>query len=144
AISESAQRGEILFFLDGGRSCFRCHNGPDFTDGQYHNTALYNPYPAAGLGLFEHTRRPGDAGKFKTPTLRNIPVPAPSMHDGSLATLAEVLDHSAAGGRARDNPGKDPLMHGFFLTPQNRIDLIEFLRSLTDEGLLHNPHLGAP
>jgi cytochrome c peroxidase len=66
------------------------------------------------------------------------------MHDGSLATLEEVLDHYAAGGRAHGNPGRDPLLRGFFLTPQNRLDLIAFLRGLTDEGLLHNPKLAAP
>jgi cytochrome c peroxidase len=144
AISESAKRGEILFFLDGGPSCFRCHNGVDFTDGQFHNTALYNPYPASNLGLFEHTRRPADTGKFKTPTLRNIALTAPYMHDGSMATLEDMLDHYAAGGRARTNPAKDPLMHGFSLTPQNRADLLAFLRSLTDDGLIHDPRFADP
>jgi cytochrome c peroxidase len=81
AIAEASKRGEILFFLDGGPSCFRCHSGVNFSDGQFHNTALYNPYPAPNLGLFEHTRRPTDAGKFKTPTLRNVALTAPYMHD---------------------------------------------------------------
>jgi cytochrome c peroxidase len=128
AISESAQRGEILFFLDGGPSCFRCHNGSDFTDGEFHNTALYNP----------------DTRKFKTPTLRNIAVTAPYMHDGSIATLEDVVDAYAAGGRARANSAKDRLMHGFPLTPQNRVDLVAFLRSLTDEELLHDPRFSDP
>jgi cytochrome c peroxidase len=128
AISESAQRGEILFFLDGGPSCFRCHNGSDFTDGEFHNTALNNP----------------DTRKFKTPTLRNIAVTSPYMHDGSIATLEEVVDTYAAGGRARANPAKDKLMHGFPLTPQNRADLVAFLRSLTDDGLLHDPRFSDP
>jgi len=127
AISESAKRGEILFFLDGGPSCFRCHNGPDFTDGEFHNTALY-----------------ADSGKFKTPTLRNIALTAPYMHNGSVATLEDAIDHYAAGGRARDNPGKDQLMHGFFLTPQNRTDLLAFLRSLTEDSLLHDPRFADP
>jgi cytochrome c peroxidase len=144
AISESAKRGEILFFLDAGPSCFRCHSGADFTDGEFHNTALYNPYPASNLGLFEHTRRHADTGKFKTPTLRNVALTAPYMHDGSLATLEDVLDHYAAGGRAHDNLAKDQLLHGFFLTPQNRADLLAFLRSLTDDDLIHDARFANP
>ena len=87
--------------------------------------------------------RPEDVGKFKAPTLRNIELTAPYMHDGSAATLDAVLDHYAAGGRtimgaahAGDgfhNPNKDPLIHGFTLTAQDRSDLIAFLRSLTDQ-----------
>ena len=144
AISEAAKRGENLFFLDGGPSCFRCHSGSNFTDGQFHNTALYNPYPTPNIGLIEHTGRPPDAGRFKTPTLRNIALTAPYMHDGSVATLEEVIDHYAAGGRAHDNPNKDRLMHGFPMTPQNRADLVAFLESLTDDGMLHSPDLADP
>jgi cytochrome c peroxidase len=144
AISEAAKRGEILFFLDGGPSCFRCHNGPDFSDGQFHNTALYAPYLAPSRGLFDHSGRPADLGKFKTPTLRNIALTGPYMHDGSIATLEEVIDHYAAGGRAHQNRSKDGLMHGFSLTPQNRADLVAFLQSLTDVGLIHDPKLADP
>jgi cytochrome c peroxidase len=144
AISESAKRGEILFFLDGGPSCFRCHNGPNFTDGEFHNTALYVRYPAPNRGLFEHTGRPADIGRFKTPTVRNVALTAPYMHDGSIATLEEVVDHYAAGGRAPANSTKDKLMHGFHMTPQNRADLVAFLRSLTDDDLIHNPELADP
>ena len=82
AISESAKRGEILFFLDGGPSCFRCHGGFNFSDGvqfvsgrspaEFHNTALYNlagpfSYPLPNVGLFQYTKRPADIGKFKAP-----------------------------------------------------------------------------
>jgi cytochrome c peroxidase len=122
AISESAKRGEILFFLDGGPSCFRCHSGPNFSDSKYHNNGL------------------GAAGKFKTPTLRNIGLTAPYMHDGSLDTLEKVVDHYATGGK----PGHDPIMRGFPLTRQNRIDLVEFLKSLTDESLLQDQRYSNP
>jgi cytochrome c peroxidase len=108
AISESAKRGELLFFLDGP-SCFRCH-------------------------------RLGAEGKFKTPTLRNIAVTAPYMHDGSIPTLEQVIDHYATGGK----PGHDPIMRGFPLTRQNRIDLVEFLKTLTDENLLHDSRYSNP
>jgi cytochrome c peroxidase len=126
AVSESAKRGEIIYF-DQNVHCFRCHGGFNFTDGTFHNT-----------GVSE------DRGKFKTPTLRNIALTAPYMHDGSIPTLDAVLDHYAAGGRVHDNPEKDPLIAGFILTPEQRHDLIEFLRSLTDEAVLHDPRFGNP
>jgi cytochrome c peroxidase len=76
------------------------------------------------------------------------------MHDGSLAALEDVLDHYAGGGRTissgplagvgRDNPLKDKFVHGFFLTPQSRKDLVAFLNSLTDESLIHDPQLAHP
>jgi cytochrome c peroxidase len=151
AISDAAKRGEMLFFLDGP-SCFRCHGGPDFSGrarDEFHNTALYNnpgPYafPAPNFGLYSYTKRPADMGKFKAPTLRNIALTAPYMHDGSIATLDLVLDHYAAGGRAHDNTRKDKLMTGFDLTPRNRADLIAFLESLTDLSLIHDPALSDP
>ena len=166
AISESAKRGEILFFLDGGPSCFRCHGGINFSDAAaaraapvFHNTGLYNltgafSYPAPNRGVYESTRHAADVGKFKAPTLRNISVTAPYMHDGSIATLEEVIDHYAAGGRTvnsgpsagvgRENPHKDPLVRGFPMTPRNRADLVAFLRSLTDDAFLADPRFGNP
>jgi cytochrome c peroxidase len=159
AISASAKRGEILFFLDGGPSCFRCHGGFNFSDAvefvggrrssaEFHNTGLYNlagpiSYPLPNVGLYQHTEHSGDIGKFKAPTLRNIALTAPYMHDGSIATLGEVVDHYAAGGRTiaggpfagvgRDNPAKDKLIQGFYLTPQNRA-----------ESLIHDPRFADP
>ncbi len=170
AISESAKRGEILFFLDGGPSCFRCHGGFNFSDavqfeGQagkaapQHNTGLYNlagvfSNPRPNLGLYQYTKRRADIGRFKAPSLRNIAVTAPYMHDGSILTLEEVLDHYSAGGRTintgpmagvgHDNAAKDKLIHGFQMTSQNRADLVAFLKSLTDEDLLHDPRYGDP
>jgi cytochrome c peroxidase len=125
----------------------------------YHNTGLYNlagmfSYPEPNRGLFEQTKLPADMGKFKTPGLRNVALTAPYMHDGSIATLGEVLDHYAAGGRTisegplagvgHDNPHKDKLVHGFPMTPVNRSDLIAFLESLTDDSLIHNAALADP
>jgi cytochrome c peroxidase len=167
AIPEAAKRGEMLFLLggSGGPSCFVCHGGFNFSDAsgtvpvEFHNTGLYNvagpfSYPAPNLGTYEHTRRTEDVGKFKAPTLRNIALTAPYMHDGSIATLEEVVDHYAAGGRTigggpfagvgHDNPAKDKLIHGFYLTPQNRADLVAFLVSLTDEGVIGNERFSNP
>jgi cytochrome c peroxidase len=138
--------------------CFRCHGGFNFSDAtvyegrgnarvEFHNTALYNmpgtfAYPWPNLGIYGQTRKRADVGKFKTPSLRNVALTAPYMHDGSVATLEEVLDHYAAGGRTiasgpyagrgHDNPNRDVRMTGIALTPQNRLDLLAFLRSLTD------------
>ncbi len=101
AISESAKRGETLFF-NQHLSCFRCHGGFNFSgdsvgeghrrEVEFHNTGLYNvpgklSYPAPNVGTFEFTKAPGDVGKFKAPTLRNIAVTAPYMHDGSIPTF---------------------------------------------------------
>ncbi len=83
-------------------------------------------------------------GKFKVPTLRNIALTAPYMHDGSIPTLEAVLDHYAAGGRAHDNPNKDHLVGGFELSAQNRADLIEYLKSLTDDQVIHDPRFANP
>jgi len=154
AISESAKRGESVFFSDPVAGCFRCHGGFNFSDAvafeggtnpvEFHNTALYNPYPAPNVGIFQYTHKTSDIGKFKAPSLRNIALTAPYMHDGSIATLEEVLDHYSAGGRAHENPNKDRRMHKMDLTFQNRVDLIAFLRSLTDEESLHDQRFSNP
>jgi cytochrome c peroxidase len=93
---------------------------------------------------FHNTGVSEDAEKFKAPTLRNIALTAPYMHDGSIATLDGVLDHYAAGGRFRDNPNKDPLIGGFELSPRDRKDLIAFLESLTDDAVLHDARFANP
>ena len=169
AISDAARRGEQLFF-SRPLSCFRCHNGFTFAgatdfDGsrggtpEFHNTGLYNlagalSYPPPNTGIYEVTGQAEDVGKFKAPTLRNIAVTAPYMHDGSIATLDDVLDHYAAGGRTiatgplrglgHDNPNKSPIVAGFALTADQKRDLIAFLQTLTDEALLRDPALADP
>jgi cytochrome c peroxidase len=155
AISESAKRGEVVFFNgQNGGQCLRCHNGFNLSDStnptpEFHNTALYNlpglfSYPPPNLGIYEHTKRPSDVGKFKAPTLRNIALTAPYMHDGSIATLEEVIEHYASGGRAHGNPNRDPRMAAISLTHQNKLDLLEFLRSLTDTELTRDPRFSNP
>jgi cytochrome c peroxidase len=170
AISDSAKRGEVIFFNDPIAGCYRCHGGFNFSDSTeyagspdarstFHNTGLYNlpgmfSYPAPNLGIYEHTKRPADLGKFRTPTLRNVEVTAPYMHDGSIRTLEEVLDHYAAGGRTisagplagrgHDNPHKDARIAEVGLTAQNRQDLIAFLLSLTDEEVKRDPRFSNP
>jgi cytochrome c peroxidase len=169
AISASAKRGESLFF--GERlECFHCHGGFNFTgtvdyygkgfgEVEFHNTGLYNTkgkfsYPEPNLGLYTFTQAPDDVGKFKAPTLRNIAVTAPYMHDGSVKTLAQVVEHYAMGGRTipagpnagvgSENPNKSEFVKPIALSPQDKEDVLAFLRSLTDERLLTNPALSDP
>jgi cytochrome c peroxidase len=169
AISEEAKRG-LSLFLDETHECFHCHGGFAFTDAVrsestvfaellFHNTGLYNVdgqggYPALDRGLIELTGVPSDMGRFRAPTLRNIAVTAPYMHDGSVATLDEVLDHYAAGGRTIaegedagvgfTNPYKSQFVRGFPLPDEDRRALIAFLESLTDEEFLTDPAIGDP
>lgn len=168
AVSEPVKRGEVLFH-SRPLSCFTCHGGIHFSGAMgssrggmavsFHNTGLYNlpgllSYPAGNTGAFEVTRNAADVGRFKAPTLRNIAVTAPYMHDGSVATLEEAIDHYAAGGRTiatgmhagigRNNPNKSPSIRGFTLTASQRADVVAFLESLTDTAVLADPRFSNP
>ncbi|MBK9175386.1 MAG: c-type cytochrome [Flavobacteriales bacterium] len=128
ALTESEQRGWELF-SSADLNCLACHGGFDFSDHDYHNVGQYLSYVDPGRERI--TLRPEDHGRFKTPSLRNIAITAPYMHDGSMVTLEEVIDHFATGGQA--HPNRDPEMRSFALTPTQRADLIAFLHALTDE-----------
>lgn len=170
AISESAKRGERFFFSGQRGSCFQCHGGWNFSGAvrydarpdvppSFFNTGLYNlsgalSYPETNTGVHEQSKLREDVGKFRAPTLRNIAVTTPYMHDGSIATLDEVLDHYAAGGRTissgpyagvgRNNPNKAPNVRGFVLSDATKRDVIAFLESLTDSVFLNNAALSNP
>lgn len=156
AMSASALRGMELFFSDRLR-CATCHggfnlSGPVTFAGAravrlvFHNTGLSDQAAASkepiDRGLFDKTRRPEDMYRFRAPTLRNIAVTAPYMHDGSLPTLEAVIAHYAAGGKPAAN--KSPLLRAFTLSPAESADLIAFLESLTDQKFLTNPEFAAP
>ena len=168
-MSDSALRGESLFF--GERlECHHCHNGLNFTDAErharnpmgayaFHNTGLYNldgkgAYPLDNRGILEITGRPDDMGRFRTPSLRNLAVTAPYFHDGSAASVDEVIDHYAAGGRTifsganagtgRSNPYKSSFVPGFVLSDQERQDLKAFLNTLLDKDVLTDPRFADP
>lgn len=164
AISAAARRGEKLFFSER-LACFHCHGGINFSDAVvheridkpepgFHNNALYNidgrgAYPPDNQGLKAHTGKPDDIGRFRTPSLRNVAVTAPYMHDGSIANLSGVIDHYAAGGRTLKggpergvgamNPHKSGFVKGFRISRGEKADLIAFLESLTDHAFLANP-----
>lgn len=165
AISAAARRGEALFFGEE-LECSHCHGGFTFTDNVqhrrlafpefgFHNTGLYNldgrgAYPADNPGIRPFTGDVADEGKFRSPSLRNIAVTAPYMHDGSIATLREVITgHYAVKGRAaaktgRPNPRRDSLIEGFKVSEADVDDLLAFLESLTDSRFLTNPALSNP
>lgn len=169
AISESAKRGERLFNSER-MECFHCHGGITFSDTvqhersgfteiSFHNTGLYNidgqgAYPADNIGVKEITHQPTDMGRFKAPTLRNIALTAPYMHDGSIATLEKVIDHYRVGGRSvatgeyrgvgSQNPHKSQFISGFEITASEKQDLLTFLQSLTDRMFVNDPTLSNP
>ena len=162
AISASAIRGMDLFFSER-LECHHCHGGFNFTQSTgheqqlldrrpFHNTGLYNVegssagYPQKDIGLAEISTLAKDNGRFRAPTLRNIRYSGPYMHDGSVATLSEVIDIYAAGGRniahglyqgdGRANPLKSQFIKGFELTAEEKQDLLAFLDALTDQAFL--------
>ena len=169
ALSESALRGMDLFFSEQ-LECFHCHGGFNFTDSTthantevvqigYHNNGLYNlngngAYPDDNTGLFDMTGEPRDMGRFKAPTLRNIALTAPYMHDGSIETLDGVLAHYTRGGRlieegtdagdGRLSPFKSEFVVGFELSDAEKFDLLEFLDSLTDTTVLTDERWSDP
>ncbi|MDP9010572.1 MAG: di-heme enzyme [Pseudomonadota bacterium] len=152
AMSASAKHGMELFY-SARVGCAQCHSGLNFSgpmvyeghevDGAlFANTGLYNldghgAYPPADRGLLEVTHRSADMGKFRVPTLRNVALTAPYMHDGSLSSLDEVLDHYVRGGRK--NERQDARIRPFVLSVDERADLLAFLESLTDREFVENP-----
>ena len=126
---------------------------------EFHNTGLYNldaagAYPAPNTGVHAVTGQRDDMGRFRAPSLRNIALTAPYMHDGSIRTLADVVRHYEAGGRTlsggkyrgvgRTNVHKSPFVKGFTLTDEERGDLVAFLESLTDQAFISDPRFANP
>jgi cytochrome c peroxidase len=133
-LTEEEMLGMELFNSDELK-CASCHSGALFTDYDYHNIGLYTDYADPGrerISLDEN-----DWGKFKTPSLRNVALTAPYMHDGSWSTLEEVIDFFAEGGQS--HPNKDARIQGFAITEAEKNALIAFLNCLSDESLVHNP-----
>ncbi|CAA6812703.1 MAG: Cytochrome C peroxidase [uncultured Sulfurovum sp.] len=169
ALSVQERRGMDLFMGEKAE-CFHCHDGISFSDSTaneksftinqfFHNIGLYNvgeqgTYPEGNQGLYETTMNQADQGKFKAPTLRNIELTAPYMHDGSMATLEEILELHSNGGRdvkngvyagnGITNPFKSDFITVKDFTQQEKDDLIAFLKSLTDDEFINNPDISNP
>jgi len=160
ALGAAAKRGMALFY-SARIGCAQCHSGINFSgpirmsrvpaaQAEYANTGLYNvdgrgAYPPDAPGIRSVTGKSQDEGRFRVPTLRNIAVTAPYMHDGSIATLPEVIDHYSVGGRQAPlgphdgNALKDTRIRAFQVSEQEKADLVAFLESLTDEAFLQDP-----
>src|SRR6185503_16402933 len=137
AISQSAYRGWNIF---QGIKCNNCHDGILFTDQQYHNIGIGMDQKEPDVGRFKVSNRPEDTGAFKTPTLRDIAKSAPYFHDGSAKTLEEAVDIMLAGGKPNEHLDKKNLQPHNVL-PEQREDLLNFLRSLTVDCTLSKPPL---
>jgi len=141
-LTPAETRGLLLFFSEAA-DCFHCHGEPFFTDGRFHNNGLDSDFTDTGLEAI--SGRAVDRGKFRTPTLRNIAVTAPYMHDGRFKTLEEVIGHYNSGGVFSETV--DPLIRvgrGLKLSEDDVADLTAFLESLTDSTFLTNPAFGDP
>ncbi len=134
ALSESEKRGLALFESER-LNCSKCHEGFLFTNQDFTNNGLYEVY--SDSGRIRLTGLESDRDVFKVPSLRNIALTAPYMHDGSLPSLETVIDHYQTGGKP--HPNKSLLLKSFSLTAQERADLLGFLRSLTDQKFITNP-----
>ncbi|MCB0795581.1 MAG: c-type cytochrome [Flavobacteriales bacterium] len=129
ALSSAEVNGMNLFFSPEV-ACGECHSGHDLSDHSFQNVGQYLEYEDPGRQRI--TLSEADAGKFKVPTLRNVTLTAPYMHDGSMADLGEVVDHFLSGGLP--HPNRSVLMQEVQLTTEERSDLIAFLAALEDEG----------
>jgi cytochrome c peroxidase len=168
-LTEAEQRGHDLYFGEKAE-CHHCHGSVNLDDQfihaktreaetPFHNTGLYDidgkgGYPYPNRGLFELTADTADMGKFRAPSLRNVAMTAPYMHDGSVETLEEVIDIYSQGGRniemgpnagdGRASAVKSGLIVKIDLTAREKSDLLAFLRTLTDETLLSSPRFADP
>ena len=128
ALSEQARMGLQLFRRKG--NCASCHLGPNLTDERYHNTGIaWREGRFTDAGRFLATRREQDRGAFKTPTLRQVAARAPYMHDGSIGSLEEVVEHYDRGGNR--NPNLDSELQPLGLSHEEKQALVAFLRSLS-------------
>jgi cytochrome c peroxidase len=157
AMTPAALRGMKRFFSDSLR-CAECHGTFNLSGAVafeksaevapvFHNTGLYDidgrgSYPASDRGLIDVTRKRTDMGRFRAPTLRNIAVTAPYMHDGSVPTLAAAIDHYASGGL--HSPFTSNRLSGFRISAAEKAELLAFLDSLTDRAFLEDSRLSDP
>jgi cytochrome c peroxidase len=148
--TDSEQRGRNLFFVEfagpvSHPGCSHCHGSELFTTNNYFNNGIQevdNLEDFSDRGLGAVTGNIYDNGKFRTPSLRNIALTAPYMHDGRFSTLEEVIEHYASGGHYSET--LDPNIQPFEMSEQDKEDLIAFLNMLTDTTFINNPALQNP
>lgn len=154
-LTDAEERGRVLFFTEfdpfgstKGGECFHCHAGHNFTNDEYMNNGLDTDVSMTDEGRRKVTNDPADRGRFKVPSLRNIALTPPYMHDGRFATLEEVVDHYNTG--VKNSQTVEFILQynlqpgGLQLTPQDKSDLVEFLKTLTDTDFVNNPAYKKP
>jgi cytochrome c peroxidase len=148
-LNQSELHGYVLFTTEEGADCFHCHGGagnPLFTTNMFYNNGKDSVFDDP-MDRFAITKDPMDHGAYKATTLRNIELQAPYMHDGRFKTLEEVIDFYSEG--LINTPYVNPLMHhvadgGVRLTPQEKQDLLNFIKTLRDEKFITNPAFSKP
>ncbi len=125
----SPQERTGMWLFESRAGCWRCHSGPNFSDERFHSTGIGVREGVAELGRAAITGDAADRGRFKTASLRALALTAPYMHDGSLATLGEVVEFYARGGNP--HPQLDPELRAFDATPEERAALVAFLKVLS-------------
>lgn len=154
-LSESEERGRQLFFAEynpffpelSGADCAHCHSGSNFEDDSYKNNGLDSDAQMSDIGREAVTGNPAEKGHFKVPSLRNVALTFPYMHDGRFRTLEEVVDHYNSGivlSATVDPAIANTHGTGLMLTAQDKKDLVAFLKTLTDYNLIHDPRYSSP
>ncbi|MFT5166399.1 MAG: cytochrome c peroxidase [Saprospiraceae bacterium] len=154
-LTASEQRGKDLFFAEynpffpdvSGADCAHCHGGNNFENDQYMNNGLDADVDFADIGREAVTEDAADRAKFKVPSLRNVAVTPPYMHDGRFTTLEQVVDHYNE--NIKNSSTVDPAIlntqqTGLLLTAEDKVDLVNFLKTLTDETFLTNAEYKSP
>lgn len=153
-LSDSEERGRVLFTTEydpfsgqKGGECFHCHAGFNFTNDSYMNNGLDAEADFKDEGRFKVTNDPADKARFKVPSLRNVELTAPYMHDGRFMTLEQVVEHYNSG--VKNSSTVDPLLQynlspGLQLSAQDKADLIAFLKTLTDTSYLTDERFSSP
>ncbi|MFP5469994.1 MAG: cytochrome-c peroxidase [Bacteroidia bacterium] len=147
ALTPSEMNGFQLFFTEKG-DCFHCHSLGLFTDNSFHNIGLDSVFNGMNWGRYDVSGNKSDIGLYKTPTLRNVELTPPYMHDGRFETLEEVVEHYNSG--VLPSATLDPIMtkagkeNGLMLSPTEKKDLVAFLKTLTDQTFINNPQLSKP
>ena len=153
-LTDSEERGRKLFFTEfnpffpdqAGADCAHCPDGDNFENDQYMNNGLDADADFTDKGREDATEKPEDRAKFKVPSLRNIEMTPPYMHDGRFNTLEEVVDHYNEGIKSSStvDPAILNTVDGLKLTAEDKTDLVNFLKTMTDNDLLTNPEYASP
>ncbi|MEZ4805695.1 MAG: cytochrome c peroxidase [Bacteroidia bacterium] len=153
-LTKEEERGRFLFFTEynpafpnaTGADCEHCHGGPNFENNRYMNNGLDDNASITDIGRQKVTNRPMDKAAFKVPSLRNIALTPPYMHDGRFKTLEEVVDHYnlVKASSTLDPSFQQQLPNGLELTPEDKKALVAFLKTLTDEVFINDPRYSSP